>query len=271
MTRPLWFVNLLKKTFPNVKLIARLTNFPILGKIIDELLFKGDDILYLPCDKVIQVNKKMSQPGEFVLPSQLLEHFVKKAHYHWIMDFCICRSSMGCNNYPQELGCLFLGKATIGINSQLGRMVSKEEALQHLQKCKEAGLVHMIGKNRLDKQWLGVSPGDQLMSICNCCPCCCLWRVSSIIHPKIGKKIKKMPGVEVSVDERCVGCGICTQGICFVNAIRLVKGRAVIGDECKGFGRCVSACPQGAIELTLNDPNYVKKSIKRMERIVDVE
>jgi len=38
MARPLWFVKLLKKTFPNVKLIAKLTNLPILGSLIDFFL-----------------------------------------------------------------------------------------------------------------------------------------------------------------------------------------------------------------------------------------
>ncbi|MFW9987760.1 MAG: hypothetical protein ACFFC3_03820 [Candidatus Odinarchaeota archaeon] len=44
------------------------------------------------------------------------------------------------------------------------------------------------------------------MSICNCDPCCCLWHVSSILNPKIGSKIKKMPGVEVRVNDKCIGC-----------------------------------------------------------------
>ncbi|MFX0022403.1 MAG: 4Fe-4S ferredoxin, partial [Candidatus Hermodarchaeota archaeon] len=111
MARPLWFVKLLKKTFPNVKFIAKLTNLPILGKVFDHLLFEGDDIIYLPQDRVIEVNKLIGEYSEFVLPSQVLEYFINKANYHWIMNFCICRSSMKCENYPIDLGCLFLGEA----------------------------------------------------------------------------------------------------------------------------------------------------------------
>ena len=59
MARPLWFVKLLKKTFPNVKLIAKLTNLPILGKIIDYLLIRGDDIIYLPQDKILEIDKDL--------------------------------------------------------------------------------------------------------------------------------------------------------------------------------------------------------------------
>ncbi len=268
--KPLWYVKILKKTFPNVKFIAKLTNFPVLGKIFDKLLFDGDDIIYLLQDKVIKVDKKLGEYEENVLPSQVLEYFIKKANYHWIMNFCICRDSMQCKDYPIKLGCLFLGEATLGINPQLGRRVTKEEALEHIKRCQEAGLVHMIGRNLLDKQWLGVKPGYKLLSICNCCPCCCLWRVSSILTPKIGSKIKRMPGVEVRVTEKCVGCGTCTKGICFVDAIHMVNDRAFINGNCRGCGRCIDICPQNAIELLINDKEYIIKSIKRIDKIIDV-
>ena len=127
MARPLWFVKLLKKTFPNVKLIAKMTNLPILGKVIDHLLFKGDDIIYLPQDKVIDIDKPLGEYDEVVLPSQILEYFINRSKNHWVMNFCICRSSMDCKDYPKELGCLFLGDAVLDINPQLGRLVSKEE------------------------------------------------------------------------------------------------------------------------------------------------
>lgn len=270
MARPLWFVQLIKKTFPNVKIIAKLTNIPILGKIVDKLLFEGDDLIYLPQDKIIEVDRELGEYSEYVLPSQILEYFIKKAKYHWIMDFCICRTSMECKDYPRDLGCLFLGDAVLDINPQLGRLVSKEEALEHLKKCRDAGLVHMVGRNKLDAQWLGVKPNEKLLSICNCCPCCCLWRISPIINPKIGSKVNKIPGVNVKVTDRCIGCGTCLKGVCFVDAITLVDNHAVISDMCKGCGRCVSICPQNAIELTIDDEQYVKKAIKRLDKLVDV-
>ena len=106
MGRPLWFVNLLKKTFPNIKLIAKLTRFPVVGKIFDFLLFEGDEIIYLTQDKVISINKEVKKQAEMVLPSKVLEHFIEKANYHWVMNFCICRDSMQCNDYPIDLGFL---------------------------------------------------------------------------------------------------------------------------------------------------------------------
>ncbi len=270
MAKPLWFVKLLMITFPTIKFLAKLTRIPILSLIMEKLLFEGDEIYYLPKDKVVNIGKQLTPQTDIMLSSSLLQKYIEKANYHWIMDFCICRASMECKDYPKTLGCLFLGEAVMDINPQLGRMVSKEEALKHVQKCADAGLVHMIGKNLLDKQWLGVNPGEKLLSICNCCPCCCLWRISPILNPKIGRKIQKMPGVEVRVTEDCIGCGTCTNGVCFVNAITLINRKAVISKECRGCGRCVEACPNNAIKLTIEDKLYIDKSYGNLDKIIDV-
>jgi len=269
MARPLWFVRLLEKTFPNIKFIAKLTRIPILGKLIDFLLFKDDEIIYLPKDIVIPINSELNGQEDMVLPTKVLEYFINKANSHWIMNFCICRKSMECKDYPIDLGCLFLGEAVKDINPELGRLVSKEEALDHIRKCREAGLVHMIGRNLLDKQWLGVNPGYKLLSICNCDPCCCLWRISPVLTPKIGRKIQKMAGVNIWVTDKCIGCGTCIDA-CFVNAIKLKNNRAEISKECRGCGRCVEICPQGAIELKIDDKAYVSQTIEQLEKIIDV-
>ncbi len=269
MGRPLWFRELLRKTFPQVKLIAKLTKVPIIGGIIDHMLFEGDNVIYLPKDQVIHVDKSIEPPTETVLPSQVEEYFIKKANYHWIMNACICRDGMNCKDYPHDLGCLFMGEAALQINPQLGRRVTKEEALQHVKRCREAGLVHMIGRNRMDSVWLKAEPFNKLLTVCNCCPCCCLWRILPHISPKISTNVKKMPGVSVKVTDQCKGCGTCEKQ-CFVEAIRIVNKRAVISDECRGCGRCVTACPQKAIELVIEDEEFLEKTINELSPLVDV-
>lgn len=52
----------------------------------------------------------------------------------------------------------------------------------------------------------------------------------------------------VRINERCTGCGKCTRGICPEDAIQLVGRQAVITAACKSCGRCISVCPNGAIE-----------------------
>ena len=276
MSRPQWIVTLLKLAFPSRALMARATYLPLVGSIVDRLLFEGDHLIYLPkddalrTDSVIQIGEPVQLPGEMVLPSRVVEHFIEEAGTHWIMDRCICRDASHCEDYPIDLGCLFLGEAALGINPKLGRPVTKEEALEHVRRCREAGLVHLIGRNKLDTVWLGIGPGDRLMTICHCCPCCCLWRMLPDLSPQIGAKTMGMPGVTVCVNGDCVGCGTCTQDVCFVDAIHLEDGRAVISDACRACGRCVQVCPQGAIELSFEHGQAVDEAVRQLAALVQV-
>ena len=270
MSRPMWFVQLLKKSFPQRFWVARLTHNPVLGALIDRMLFKGDELVYLPSNRSILIQENIQSTDNTILPSQVLDHFIEQASHRWIMNFCICRESNQCQDYPRQYGCIFLGEAVQQINPKLGRLVSKTEALEHAQRCREAGLVHMIGRNKLDMMWLGAGPGEKLLTICNCCPCCCLWKTLPSLNPQISSKIKRLPEVHLHVNELCIGCGECTQGVCFVDAIRVVDGRAEISEECRGCGRCVETCPNGAIELKLENSKYVENAITRITSRVKI-
>jgi ferredoxin len=270
MSRPVWFVNFLKRVYPSRRPIARLTRLPIIGDLVDHLVFRGDEMYVLPKDQTIQINAPIDSPESTIIPSQLVEHFINQADHHWIMDFCICREGDGCQDFPQDLGCLFLGKPILQINEQIGRMVSKEEALDHAQRCREAGLVHHIGRNRLDTIWLGVAPSEELMTICNCCPCCCLWGLVTDLTPKISQKITRMPGVELRINQDCTGCELCAEGICFADAIQISNGRAEISLECRGCGRCVEICPEDAIMLTIEGEKDLQKIYQRLDELVDL-
>lgn len=270
MAAPYWIKYLINKTFSQRFFWARVTRYPIIGKMIDHALFDGDDIFYLPTDKTIPVNESVEAPEGMMAPSAIVEHFINQASHHWIMDFCICRDSTRCKDYPVELGCIFLGEAVKEINPRFGRMVSAEETIAHARKCRDAGLVHLIGRNKLDSVWLNAGPAERLMTICNCCPCCCLWGLVTDLTPKIGNKITSMPGVEVTVSEDCTGCGICAEGICFAEAIQVTNGRAEISLECRGCGRCVEICPEEAIQLTFNGESDFDTIQKRLDELVDL-
>jgi ferredoxin len=270
MARPLWLVELIKKSFPQRFAMARLTKAPLVGPMLERWLFEGDDIIYLPRDRVIPVNQSIESPQGAVLPSEVVEHFIDKATHHWIMDFCICREGEHCKAYPRNLGCLFLGEAVAGINPGLGHRASKAEARAHVRRCREAGLVHLIGRNKLDAVWLGTGPKEKLLTICNCCPCCCLWRVLPHIAPTISNRVTRMPGVTVSVSDRCRACGTCTQGACFVDAIRVDGERAVISDACRGCGHCVTVCPNEAIDISIDLDRAITSSIERLSPLVDL-
>jgi ferredoxin len=237
------------------------------------MLFEGDDVIFLPKDSAVQIklDRKIENQGDLVLPSKVVEHFIKKSKYHWIMNFCICRESSKCEDYPADLGCLFLGEAVLDINPGYGRLVSKEDALDHVKRCSDAGLVHLIGRNKLDSVWLDATPSDKLMTICNCCPCCCLYKFLPYAKSEIGNKFTKMPGVAVKVTDMCVGCSACAKDtVCFIRAITLQDGKSVSSEECRGCGRCVEVCPQGARELVLDYKEAVRKTVDQITPLVDI-
>lgn len=271
MSQPMWIVKIIKKWFSLVYPLAGATKKPVIGPLLDKAFFKSDDMVWLPRDKVISVRRPLDDPGSVVLPSQIVDHFIEKSNYLWIMKNCICRESTHCKDYATDLGCLFLGRAAMDINPKLGMPATKQEALDHIARCRDAGLIQLIGRIKLDELWLNVKPGDRLLSICNCCPCCCLWGKISLIAPNIGDHISKMPGAAVYVSDECSGCGRCADGVCFMNAITLRGERAEINaDLCRGCGRCVTACQSDAIELRIEDDAYVQKVIEKITPLVDV-
>jgi heterodisulfide reductase subunit A-like polyferredoxin len=84
----------------------------------------------------------------------------------------------------------------------------------------------------------------------------------------LSSKVAKMPGVEVTVSDACVGCGTCTE-TCFVEAITIRDNRAIIDAACRGCGRCAEACPQEAIQVTIS-PTAVDQTIARIGKTVDI-
>ncbi len=273
MARPLWFVNLLKKNFGLRFIGAEMTKWPLVGQLMERALFNGhrtgDALFYLPKDRVV-IDQKIDEGENIVAPSAVVEHFIEQASYIFLMNECICRDAADCQNYDHQIGCIFLGKAVLDINPKLGRLVDKAEALDHVERAREAGLVHLIGRDKIDAVWMGVTPSTRLMTICNCCPCCCLFKFLPNLAPKLQKKIERMPGVRVEVTDDCIGCGRCTEGVCFIDAIRIENGKAVIREDCRGCGNCVEICSQGAIKLIIERDDYIQNAIDRLSQAVDV-
>lgn len=269
MPRSVKFVNRLKKLYSKAGFLTKLAKLPLIKRWVRKQT-QNDLLFYVTKDTVIPVNQEIEKPDDLILPSKIVEYFIEKSNHRWIMNFCICREGADCKKYPHELGCLFMGEAVNGINPEFGRLVSKEEALEHIKKCREAGLVHTIGRNKLDAVWLDAWPENKLLTVCNCCECCCISQYVAKLGPKISKAAVRLPGVNVVVTDKCVGCGLCTKDICLFNAISLEGKKAVINENCRACGRCISICNNKAIELVIDDMDFISKTIATIDGLVDL-
>ena len=245
------------------------------GNIIRRIAFSEDDMIVLPKDSVVRdisVDISVDSAGDrTVLPSDIVKEVIRGSDHIFIMNFCLCRKSNRCDDYPVDHGCIFMGKGTERIPKEFGRMATPDEAIAYIDECSELGLVHIIGRNKLDSLWLSTGNKKDLMTICNCCPCCCLWNMVRDISDNIAECYKRMDSVEVSANpERCIGCGMCSD-ICFTKAINIVGGRCSISDSmCRGCGRCAEVCPNDAITLTY-DRSIVSSEVERIRSLVDLK
>jgi ferredoxin len=241
-------------------------------EILNSLVLpEGDGFIMLPSDRTIQIDASVQSDGSAVLPSTLLEHLIRNASHRVIINFCLCRDGMECKDYPIDWGCLFMGDAAKKIDPELGRAASVEEALEYAAKCRDAGLVQIVGRFSPDLNWLNpeVGPITKLITVCNCCPCCCGMRsVPAINSDRREQMLARMPGVEIEATDDCVGCGICVEKCTAFKGIELKDGKAVITETCRICGRCADACPTNAIKITVKS-DYVDDAIANIGSRVD--
>ena len=231
----------------------------LFNRFVRKTMFDGDDMIVIPKDNVarrtVDVGIEIDEPSDStVLPSDVVKELISRADDIFIMNFCLCRKSNGCEDYPVDHGCVFLGKGVHKIPSNYGHLATAEEANRYIDECGDLGLVHIIGRNKLDSLWLHTGDKKDLMTICNCCPCCCLWNMARNISDEIGGMFRRMDGVAVSLDQsKCIGCGSCEE-ICFCKAVSAVDGGFVIDQKiCRGCGRCAEASPADAITVTYDE------------------
>jgi UDP-glucose 4-epimerase len=245
--------------------IGKMASWPVLRSVLPRILAaRGNNFTVIP------VNEGIELEGGIAMPISVAEYFIDRAMHHVILDFCPCRRSFHCREFPVNHGCLFIGEGAREIDPGVGKHVGKEEALDHLHKGAKMGLLTVIGRLDFDAVMLGVKQCRRLMTICQCCPCCCL--TTAFPHAPRGLRdiVVPLEGLEVRLTEDCTGCGACVEA-CIFQQVRLVEGKAVMGEECKKCGRCASVCPVGAIKITIENPFYIEACIERISAIVDVK
>lgn len=238
-------------------------------KIINKMLFEKDDVVIIP--NTIQVNQKIeSEPTEF-LPTDVIKEVIKQCDDIVIMDTCLCRTSNKCEDYPHDIGCIFLGPTSRKIPRTIGHTATVEEALDHVDKADAAGLSHLIGRNKIDSVWMNIRPDEGLLTICHCCPCCCLWKVIPHLHEDISSKVNKLDGVTIEYDEeKCRKCMKCTkENVCMFDALTLKDGEINIDrSKCLGCGLCTHVCKFDAITIDYTDKS-INNVVNRMYNLIE--
>lgn len=153
---------------------------------------------------------------------------------------CICRKErevLGkkCDR-PQET-CLGFGDiAQFYIDNNMGRAISKAEALKLLDFAEASSLV------------LSPTNSREIAALCCCCPCCCPTLKYAKLMPRPVDMVMSYYQAAIHA-ELCTNCGLCPEQ-CQMAAIKEGDGSYQILDgRCIGCGLCVSACPTDAISL----------------------
>jgi UDP-glucose 4-epimerase len=270
--RPRSYLRLLAVTGSGLKKAFQATRLPYVGGLVERLLLplftgKNFNVTYVPVQEQIDMGENV------VLPRQAVEELIRRSSHRVIIDRCTCRDYNKCTNHPVTMGCTLLGGGTREIDPRVGRHVSVEESLEHLDRTIEEGLIPLVGRLKIDNFIWGVRDRGRLLTICHCCPCCCVFFNSGRFMPeKAVAQLVSLQGVKIVVDTgRCAACGTCVD-TCFVGALSMLEG-AVARDEslCKGCGVCVSACPEKAMRMDIADMDAaIGELVDRVTGLVDI-
>jgi ferredoxin len=201
--------------------------------------------------RTIPVNKSIGVENE-VMPYELAEELIRTKESFAVSN-CICRQEhhilgKGCNK-PLE-SCLSFGMAAESVvRTGRGRSISREEALEILNRAEKAGLV------------LQPANAKDPLFICTCCGCCCGVLRSLKRDPKPAHLVSSPFRASLATDT-CKGCGACVKR-CQMDAVYMNDGNATLDpDRCIGCGLCVGTCPTNSLSLVRKaEQSYVPKDI----------
>lgn len=203
----------------------------------------GASLPAFPFARVISVEAEIPA-GVDIHPYDRVSEYISMADYIAV-SVCYCRHhgellGRPCDK-PKEV-CLIFGPQAKFIDERgFGRLVSKEEAVEVLDRCEDAGLVHC-----------STNISKYIDFICNCCDCHCfiLQSIKNSAIPSMGANSSFIMNVD---EEECIGCGDCTVR-CQMDAL-IMKDDIVVRDfqRCIGCGLCISVCPTEALRLELRE------------------
>ncbi len=210
---------------------------------------------------IVPLNRDLGYQGKAssaVTPISMVRRAIEESSYRIIMNKCMCRDSHTCKNYPIESGCIMLGEACRKmVGSGVARYVTVDEALDHLERAAELGLVSVCAWAEIEALWMGISPEqhERYIEICMCCPCCCIGmhQLKKVMSVPVMKDRFKSVGWKACGTANCISCGLCVDA-CPMEAIELSENEISVSDECIGCGLCAYKCPEQAIAMEETEP-----------------
>ncbi|MHA2473148.1 MAG: 4Fe-4S dicluster domain-containing protein [Promethearchaeota archaeon] len=224
----------------------------------------------------IPINRSLGAFENQILPGKIFKYFIDKASHIVVRD-CGCREAFKCSDHDISLGCMYLGDDVLQVIDPVPlngvRVVNKQEALDHVQRAIDNGLVPILGRVVGELQGFGKDDTGHNLSCCFCCTCCCInGKMISSASEKSSSIYRKLEGLRIEVDqEKCIGCELCME-VCVFKGMEMVDDEAHIREKfCLGCGRCANVCPHDAISIEIDDKTRLDEFIGKIESYVDVE
>lgn len=202
----------------------------------------------IPVNVDLNVEEHMIKP-----PLELVREAIKNSSYRVIQDKCACRTIEKCEDYPRDIGCMFLGKgAKACVEHKSGHEATVEECLAHVERAVNAGLSVGTYFVELEQYAWGFQDEDipDFIAFCFCCPCCCheikfenlaKGELKHILHQSSGYQVR-------CIEDKCIGCGKCVEA-CPRHFLKMEHGKIQIDEFCAGCGLCLNVCPQKALHV----------------------
>ena len=189
----------------------------------------------IPIEKEIGDDRDVANYDDF-------RHYLDNCGEPIVVNECICRKKndiigKSCTKTDLRETCFsFRSFGMAFIDKGIGRIITKEEALEILEQAEREGLVLQVGNSQ------------RPTSLCTCCGDCCNLLVNEKRFDAPAQYFGSNYFAQVDED-LCTGCGTC-ETRCQMDAVDIIDDISNINlDRCIGCGVCVPTCPEDAIEL----------------------
>ena len=199
--------------------------------------------------RTVPVQRTIEDPRRILPHEDVLR--LLDSHDFFAISNCSCRQrkrldadSPSCS-HPLET-CIHLGSlAHYLVENGLSSQITRAEVLEALEKAADSGLVHAVSNRE-----------EQVDTICNCCPCSCLFFESLLVYNQDRSHDFSSYQVKTNPDT-CQGCGLCLKrcpvGVLSLQAVpeddRESRVSPAFLERCLGCGLCVHTCPTQSLVL----------------------